>query len=36
MKKPMLFVLLLAFCLSGNSQTLIFEEYFDGGGIPAA
>jgi hypothetical protein len=35
MKKTLFLVLLIAFCGNGFSQTLLFQEYFDGGKIPA-
>lgn len=34
MKKSLLFIFLLAFCLPGFSQSFLFEEYFDGGILP--
>jgi len=36
MKITLFLVLLIAFCGNGFSQTLLFQEYFDGGKIPAA
>jgi len=35
MKKTLLFIFLLAISISGFSQTLVFEEYFNDGAIPA-
>lgn len=35
MKKPLLFAFLLTFSFSVFSQTFLFEEYFDGGTLPA-